>query len=212
FDEYFLNLTPENNTRNPWFREFWSDIFNCSLDGDPPGMEPCSGNESLSEWPGYKQEGLVQFVIDSVYAMGHAAHDMLTYHCQESISDCPDVLQRLTGAEFLEFIRNVSFTGEFSSGWGRSQTVWLAPRLRWWPTRSIESLLALTRHWAATSARWLQTLGLENVMKLARPLLLVQELGARGSGTRIRLGPGARGSGTRIRLGPGTYGEEERVN
>ncbi|GFO15678.1 metabotropic glutamate receptor [Plakobranchus ocellatus] len=51
FDEYFLNLTPENNTRNPWFREFWSDIFNCSLDGEPVGMAPCSDGTNKLLWP-----------------------------------------------------------------------------------------------------------------------------------------------------------------
>ncbi|GFO15682.1 metabotropic glutamate receptor, partial [Plakobranchus ocellatus] len=66
-------------------------------------------NESLRNWSNYKQEGLVQFVIDSVYALAHAAHDMLTYHCEEIVR-CP-MLQRLTGPEFLEFIRNISFTG-----------------------------------------------------------------------------------------------------
>ncbi|RWS26412.1 metabotropic glutamate receptor 1-like protein 2 [Leptotrombidium deliense] len=31
FDSYYFNLNPENNTRNPWFQEFWEFKFNCSL-------------------------------------------------------------------------------------------------------------------------------------------------------------------------------------
>ena len=31
FDPYYFNLHPENNTRNPWFREFWENKFNCIL-------------------------------------------------------------------------------------------------------------------------------------------------------------------------------------
>nr|XP_054752817.1 metabotropic glutamate receptor 1-like [Lytechinus pictus] len=39
FDSYYFNLRPENNTRNPWFRGFWQERFNCLLppsDIDPP--------------------------------------------------------------------------------------------------------------------------------------------------------------------------------
>ena len=31
FDEYYFNLNPVNNSRNPWFREFWESRFECSL-------------------------------------------------------------------------------------------------------------------------------------------------------------------------------------
>jgi hypothetical protein len=31
FDEYYFNLNPINNTRNPWFKEFWELRSNCSL-------------------------------------------------------------------------------------------------------------------------------------------------------------------------------------
>lgn len=31
FDDYYFSLHPENNTRNPWFREFWEHKFNCTL-------------------------------------------------------------------------------------------------------------------------------------------------------------------------------------
>lgn len=31
FDEYYTLLKPHNNTRNPWFSEFWESHFSCSL-------------------------------------------------------------------------------------------------------------------------------------------------------------------------------------
>ena len=31
FDQHYFSLHPDNNTRNPWFREFWQHRFNCSL-------------------------------------------------------------------------------------------------------------------------------------------------------------------------------------
>ena len=43
FDDYFLSLHPTKNncyTRNPWFNEYWEEIFNCSL-GGRKDAEPC---------------------------------------------------------------------------------------------------------------------------------------------------------------------------
>jgi hypothetical protein len=34
FDEYYFKLNPYTNTRNPWFREFWQQRFNCSIRED----------------------------------------------------------------------------------------------------------------------------------------------------------------------------------
>ena len=34
FDEHYFHLFPFNNTRNPWFQEFWQQRFKCYIDGD----------------------------------------------------------------------------------------------------------------------------------------------------------------------------------
>ncbi|KAG8290472.1 Metabotropic glutamate receptor 1 [Homalodisca vitripennis] len=34
FDHYYLQLNPFNNSRNPWFKEFWQARFNCSIPGE----------------------------------------------------------------------------------------------------------------------------------------------------------------------------------
>ena len=31
FDEYMVSLNPRNNARNPWYADFWQEIFNCVL-------------------------------------------------------------------------------------------------------------------------------------------------------------------------------------
>ncbi|KAL8191162.1 UNVERIFIED_CONTAM: Metabotropic glutamate receptor 5 [Gekko kuhli] len=33
FDDYYLQLQPETNLRNPWFQEFWQHRFQCRLKG-----------------------------------------------------------------------------------------------------------------------------------------------------------------------------------
>lgn len=35
FDDYYLKLRLDTNTRNPWFPEFWQYRFQCRLSGHP---------------------------------------------------------------------------------------------------------------------------------------------------------------------------------
>ena len=46
FDEYYHALKPDTNKRNPWFREFWQEKFECYIKGedrDPRYNKRCSG-------------------------------------------------------------------------------------------------------------------------------------------------------------------------
>lgn len=50
FDEYFTNLVPSKNTRNPWFTEYWEDTYKCKFEHSPRTIfnqnysRPCSGS------------------------------------------------------------------------------------------------------------------------------------------------------------------------
>lgn len=50
FDDYFLKLRLDTNTRNPWFPEFWQHRFQCRLPGhileNPNFKRICTGNSS----------------------------------------------------------------------------------------------------------------------------------------------------------------------
>lgn len=50
FDDYFLKLRLDTNTRNPWFAEFWQHRFQCRLPGHPQEntnyKKNCSGEAS----------------------------------------------------------------------------------------------------------------------------------------------------------------------
>ncbi|XP_049872855.1 metabotropic glutamate receptor 1-like, partial [Pectinophora gossypiella] len=71
FDTHYHALHPHNNTRNPWFREFWEQKFNCSLEDQPAvGVRQCTGSESLAT--GYTQEPKLALVVRGVYALAHA--------------------------------------------------------------------------------------------------------------------------------------------
>ena len=57
--EYITQLTPAKNERNPWFNEFWEEVFNCKLPINTysnetqlnitDGHHLCSGKEDLNQ-------------------------------------------------------------------------------------------------------------------------------------------------------------------
>ena len=112
FHDYFMSLTPQNNVRNPWFREFWETAHNCSFKLDP--KEPsdkarCTGNEQLSPVT-FKQETKVQFIYDAVYAMALAIDAMHNASCKTE--ELCDDMRQVNGMILRDFILNTTFDGE----------------------------------------------------------------------------------------------------
>uniref|UniRef100_A0A8C5HFI3 Metabotropic glutamate receptor 6-like n=1 Tax=Gouania willdenowi TaxID=441366 RepID=A0A8C5HFI3_GOUWI len=114
FDHYFMSRSLENNRRNIWFAEFWEDDFRCKL--TRPGIKPdpekkkCTGKERIGRNSTYEQEGKVQFVIDAVYAVAHALHNMHTELCPSSFGVCGN-MDPVEGRLLLDYIRAVNFNG-----------------------------------------------------------------------------------------------------
>ncbi|KAG7460852.1 hypothetical protein MATL_G00203320 [Megalops atlanticus] len=112
FDDYFLKLRLDTNTRNPWFAEFWQYRFQCRIPGHP--MENtnykkiCSGNESLED--NYVQDSKMGFVINAIYAMAHGLHDMYRELCPGHVGLC-DAMDPIDGSKLLDFLLKTSFTG-----------------------------------------------------------------------------------------------------
>ncbi|XP_031423033.2 metabotropic glutamate receptor 6-like [Clupea harengus] len=114
FDEYFTSRCLENNRRNIWFAEFWEDDFKCKMTRPGRkldiGQKKCTGEERISRDSPYEQEGKVQFVIDAVYSMAHALHNMHLDLCPGSAGVC-DKMDPVEGAMLLSYIRAVNFNG-----------------------------------------------------------------------------------------------------
>ncbi|KAF3860597.1 hypothetical protein F7725_000852 [Dissostichus mawsoni] len=111
FDEYFTGLTLENNRRNVWFAEFWEENFDCRLlsaSKREDTSRKCTGKERIGADSKYEQEGKVQFVIDAVYAMAHALHNMHKDLCPDHPGVCP-AMDTAEGKILLKYIRNTSF-------------------------------------------------------------------------------------------------------
>uniref|UniRef100_A0A8C4RNH9 Glutamate receptor, metabotropic 8a n=1 Tax=Erpetoichthys calabaricus TaxID=27687 RepID=A0A8C4RNH9_ERPCA len=69
-----------------------------------PGLEKIGRDSS------YEQEGKVQFVIDAVYSMAHALHNMHKEHCPGYVGLCAR-MSNIDGKELLHNIRSVNFNG-----------------------------------------------------------------------------------------------------
>ncbi|KFQ88390.1 Metabotropic glutamate receptor 8, partial [Phoenicopterus ruber ruber] len=66
--------------------------------------------ERIARDSAYEQEGKVQFVIDAVYSMAYALHNMHKDLCPGYIGLCPR-MSTIDGKELLSYIRAVNFNG-----------------------------------------------------------------------------------------------------
>uniref|UniRef100_A0A4W5M0N7 Glutamate metabotropic receptor 4 n=1 Tax=Hucho hucho TaxID=62062 RepID=A0A4W5M0N7_9TELE len=108
FDRYFISRTLDNNRRNIWFAEFWENNFQCKLSRH--ALKKGSDHERIGKDSSYEQEGKVQFVVDAVYAMAHALHNMHKELCPGKVGLCSK-METINGTMLLKFIHNVNFTG-----------------------------------------------------------------------------------------------------
>ncbi|XP_027028252.1 metabotropic glutamate receptor 1b isoform X2 [Tachysurus fulvidraco] len=115
FDNYYLKLRLNTNTRNPWFAEFWQHRFQCRIPGHPQEnknyRKNCSGDlgyESLED--NYVQDSKMGFVINAIYAMAHGLHDMHEYLCPDYVGLC-EAMDPIDGSKLLDFLLKTSFSG-----------------------------------------------------------------------------------------------------
>ncbi|XP_031558729.1 metabotropic glutamate receptor 3-like [Actinia tenebrosa] len=110
FYDYFFSLKPENNTRNPWFKEYWENHFRCRLSNtsDVPFTRRCHGNESDISREHYDSK--VSFVIDAVFAFGHALNSLHQDACGGKPGIC-DNMRRTSRTQHMSYLYNVTFNG-----------------------------------------------------------------------------------------------------
>ncbi|XP_072753818.1 uncharacterized protein [Anoplolepis gracilipes] len=115
FEEYFLNLTVENNRRNPWFVEFWEDHFKCRYPNasrtpyNKKYTKVCTTEERLTK-QNTAFEDQLQFVSDAVMAFAYAFRDMHLDLCHGKPGLC-DAMKPTKGTTLLQYLRKVDFEG-----------------------------------------------------------------------------------------------------
>ncbi|XP_067089983.1 metabotropic glutamate receptor 2-like [Osmerus mordax] len=106
FEDYFTKLNPYTNRRNPWFEEFWEHRFACNL------SEAHCTEHSLRDGF-FEPESKIMFVVNAVYAMAHALHNMRQAVCPNSTKIC-DAMKPGNGRRFYrEFIIKTKFDAPF---------------------------------------------------------------------------------------------------
>lgn len=75
-------------------------------------MSVCfTDQERIGKDSNYEQEGKVQFVIDAVYAMAHALHNMHQELCPGKVGLCAK-MDPINGTHLLKHIRRLNFAGQ----------------------------------------------------------------------------------------------------
>ncbi|XP_022786363.1 metabotropic glutamate receptor 3-like isoform X2 [Stylophora pistillata] len=112
FYDYFSKLNPWNNSRNPWFKEYWEKHFNCKFKNDLLSENRrCSFPVNRSSVPALDRfDAKVPFVIDAVFSFAHALHNMHRNVCGQAPSLCL-AMKTLDRSVLLWYLRNVSFNG-----------------------------------------------------------------------------------------------------
>ena len=109
FNEYFSQLTVNNNKRNPWFPEFYAAVAECTLN------ETCDHDANVTQLPRYEQGNFIPLVIDAVYTYAHALQNYLNENCDSPVEwfqsnrTCRNQKRELTGALLLEYIGRTDF-------------------------------------------------------------------------------------------------------
>ena len=132
FDGYMNRLTPFNNHRNPWFRDYWQESFGCRiphdgagrrqfLSGPGGGLSPlglggvtatantrrafaktCDMRKRLKDLTNYEQDSKVQFVIDAVYAFAIALDKLREDACLPSQRGMCPQMAHYDGGQFYK--------------------------------------------------------------------------------------------------------------
>lgn len=123
FDDYYFRLKPNNNSRNPWFSEFWEMKMNCSLrnitgqnivhPNNVTFTRQCTGHESLYDFvskkkPRYKQDNKMSFVVKAIWTMAHGLHNMQKLICKNVTGLCSEMLP-INGSILLSNLNSVRF-------------------------------------------------------------------------------------------------------
>ncbi|XP_069739430.1 metabotropic glutamate receptor 5 isoform X1 [Phaenicophaeus curvirostris] len=112
FDDYYLELRPETNHRNPWFQEFWQHRFQCRLEGfpqeNPKYNKTCTSQMTLRTQ--HVQDSKMGFVINAIYSMAYGLHNMQTSLCPGYVGLC-DAMKPIDGRKLLESLMKTNFTG-----------------------------------------------------------------------------------------------------
>uniref|UniRef100_A0A3P8RRU7 G-protein coupled receptors family 3 profile domain-containing protein n=1 Tax=Amphiprion percula TaxID=161767 RepID=A0A3P8RRU7_AMPPE len=115
--EYLRQLHPSQFPESQFVRDFWEDVFDCSLNQTTnPQKQPCSGFESLqnveSKFTDVSELRFTNNVYKSVYAVAHALDNLIK--CDEGKRAYPNMscadVRHIQPWQVLHYLDTVNFT------------------------------------------------------------------------------------------------------
>ncbi|CAH1779070.1 unnamed protein product [Owenia fusiformis] len=108
FAKYYNSLTPQNNTRNPWYPEFWEQQFDCSWNV----TQISQGQTACSDFPvtSVKLSSKPSQVMNMVYTIAHGLDALIKDKCDGTRDNKTALRACITGPELWHYMRTASFT------------------------------------------------------------------------------------------------------
>ncbi|KAL4221390.1 hypothetical protein ACF0H5_019648 [Mactra antiquata] len=114
FDKYFESLNITHGKENPWFYQYWQQVFNCTYASDTSGLKrntkrpQCTGKEKLSG--AYVKNKNTYAVMDAVYAFAHALKALHNDKCGYEKGVC-EAMENIYAEQLKPYLLQVNFTG-----------------------------------------------------------------------------------------------------
>ncbi|XP_041920265.1 extracellular calcium-sensing receptor-like [Alosa sapidissima] len=116
---FLTSIKPAGSRTEPFVREFWETLFECSLEGNSSSGDNrprCTGTESVEKkansYSDVTQLGVSYNVYKAVYAVAHAIQDMLACPPGQGPfqnGTCPNV-NKIAPKQLLHYLKKVNFT------------------------------------------------------------------------------------------------------
>ena len=108
FDAYLETKTPQNYNRNPWFKEYYETLYECSLQpGSSSFPKSCSsGKSSVVYSNNYMQDPFLIYTVDAVFSAALGLHKALQTLCgQNYVGLCESY--RLSGEKPQQILNGI---------------------------------------------------------------------------------------------------------
>ncbi|KAL8586034.1 hypothetical protein ACOMHN_023677 [Nucella lapillus] len=108
FEDKFQYSTLRNSSENPWFLEFYKEMFQCTTDWINATLPLCNPDLPILHSPLYERNTSVMRAINAVYAFAYALHDVIKgcIYTKENVTHC------FRPEDLLLSLRKTRFRGE----------------------------------------------------------------------------------------------------
>ena len=110
FRNFLMQLSPEQSN-NPWIEEYWQTLFACRLIKAKTVLNFSRVCREDETYQNHLNMAPVRVVVNAVYAVAHALHNMQQTLCPNATGFCKGLKEHLMipGAQLVKHLKNVTF-------------------------------------------------------------------------------------------------------